>query len=269
MRIQRGIDPEAPKVGLHLVGAVADDVLRLEGLLLAPLLDRAAMDREHGIEGDQFGEVGHGLGELDDEDGWSVDPKPQQRLVRRVGLVGSGAAHKAEEADVVGRHLVFEDAAPRVVEVGGGEWVAVRPAGVWAEVEGVGAAIGGEVEPFGDARFGRSVIGGRRKEAFEELVGDIALHRTRHGAGVEGLRVGAEREGKGVGGTLGLLYTTGGGEHRNDAAEQQREAAEALRGSGHRHPKRELNVCEIRAHPSMRRLRFDLTLGKGTACWVA
>ena len=247
-------------------------MLRLEGILLAPLLDRPAVDREHGVEGDQLGEVGHGLGKLNDEGGWAFDTQSEQGLVCRRSLVFRSTTHQPEEVDVVGRYLVFEDATPRVVEVCGGEGIPVRPAGVWPKVKGIGPAIGREVEPFGDARLGRTVVGCGREEALKELVGNVALHRTRHGAGVEGLGVGAEREGKGIGGALGLLHAAGGGEQRGGPAEQQREAAEGaveLLGEGHRHPERERTVCEIRVHPSMRRLRFDVTLGKGAACWVA
>ena len=79
--VQRGIDAEPAEVGLHFVGSVADDVLWLEGLLFAPLLDRATMDGEHGVEGDQLREVGHGLGEFDNEGGGPFDTQSEQPLV--------------------------------------------------------------------------------------------------------------------------------------------------------------------------------------------
>ena len=79
----------------------------------------------------------------------------------------------------------------------GGDGIAVGPAGVGSEVEGVGFAVGRDVPGFGNAgkrgqRLG--VVGG---EPFPEGHGHADVVHPRHAAGVEGFDFIADAEGNG------------------------------------------------------------------------
>ena len=89
-----------------------------------------------------------------------------------------------ELVGVLGGVFGGEDAPPCVDEIGRGDALAVGPAGVAAEVEGVTGAIGRNFPAFGDAGDGfASAVEGR--QALEEGVGDAHVDLCDDQRGVE------------------------------------------------------------------------------------
>ena len=177
-------------------GPVADEVARsrpvtaaLEGI--AVLFQRGAVHREHAVVVEQLQEVGCGV----------VQGHPQGVFIEHFdadfievidlpGGEGLGIADREIHVGVKIAEARGQCPLPRPGEVAGGHRVAVRPAGVGAQVEGVHQAVGTDFPALGDARD--DLQGGRilEHQAFEQGDDDVVLGHAGDDMGIELLRLG-------------------------------------------------------------------------------
>ena len=94
-------------------------------------------------------------------------------VCKTAGVVGLRVSHRVHEFEAAGREVRREHAPARGDEILRGHGLAVGPAGIGAEVESVGEAVGGDLPRLGDARHGMQVDGIFGDESFKKCRSDV------------------------------------------------------------------------------------------------
>ena len=115
-----------------------------------------------------------------------------RKIVEGALVVRLGVDEHVEHRRVVGGQGAREHAADRIGKILRGDRLAVGPAGVGAQVEGVGEAVGRHVPALGDAGHRMAVDRILGDQALEEGRGDIDLGQAGDDVRVEVREVGAE-----------------------------------------------------------------------------
>ena len=110
----------------------------------------------------------------------------------RALVVGLGVGQHVEHGRVIGAQRRREHAPDRAREVLGGDRLAVRPAGVGAEMEGVGEGVGRHLPAFRHARDRVEVHGILADQALEEGGGHVDLGQAGDEVGIKPGQVGAQ-----------------------------------------------------------------------------
>jgi hypothetical protein len=152
------------------------------------------VDRAEGDEGAQVEEVGGRVFEGDAQGPGIEGADADLGEVGEAALVEvARAAQVVELRGILGAGEGIEGAPPGADEIVGGDGVAVAPAGVGAQVEGVDSAPLANIPAFGDAgdRLG---VGVKRSQPLEEGVGDAAFGLAGDEGGVERFGLGSVEE---------------------------------------------------------------------------